>query len=198
MTIIQMHKYTSRPNATAITLDKSSIGLTTVWDTAQITATLTPSNAGNSITWSSSDTTIATVSQSWLVTCVTPWTATITATTDNWLSATCGVTQWWAPWANTICYYTFDNQNLDDSSWNNNNWTWYNWTGSFTANTWWYCANLGSSHAIQLPFTAFWTTDFTLNEWIKFNSFSKSLQGLNQRLRITPPCARSTRLLEKK
>lgn len=85
---------------------------------------------------------------------------------------------WWKPWANTICYYTFDNQNLDDSSGNNNNWSWYNGTGSFMANTWWYCANLWSSHAIQMPFNLWWLTNWTLNVWIKYNSFSKSFQWI--------------------
>ena len=87
--------------ATAISLDKSSISLTTVGQTSQITATLTPADSTSKITWSSSNTSIATVSQSWLVTCVTPWSCTITATTNNWLTATCSVT------ASTIIYYDF-------------------------------------------------------------------------------------------
>ena len=82
-----------RPNipATSISLNQSSITLTTVWQTSQLTATLTPSDSTSTVTWSSSNTSIATVSQSWLVTCVTPWSCTITATTDNWLTATCSV-----------------------------------------------------------------------------------------------------------
>ena len=87
--------------ATAISLDKSSIKLTTVGQTSQITATLTPSDSTSTITWSSSNTSIATVSQTWLVTCVTPWTATITATTDNWLSASCSIV-----WIQTTDDYT--------------------------------------------------------------------------------------------
>ena len=83
--------------ATAISLDKSSISLTTVWQTEQITATLTPADTTSKVSWSSSDTTVATVDNTWLVTCVTPWTCTITATTSNGLTATCEVTQWWLP-----------------------------------------------------------------------------------------------------
>ena len=79
--------------ATAITLNKSSISLTTVGQTSQLTATLTPSWSTSTVSWSSSNTSIATVSSSWLVTCVTPWSCTITATTNNWLTATCWVTK---------------------------------------------------------------------------------------------------------
>lgn len=81
---------------TGVTLDKSSINLTTVWDTEQLTATISPSNAEDTaVTWSSSDTTVATVSDTWLVTCITPWTATITVTTHDWgYTATCGVEEW--------------------------------------------------------------------------------------------------------
>ena len=81
------------PDPTSIALNKSSIILTTVWQTVQLTATIEPTVSDKTITWSSDDTTIATVSTSWLVTCVTPWTATITATTVNGLTATCGVRQ---------------------------------------------------------------------------------------------------------
>lgn len=83
--------------ATAISLDKSSIKFTTVGQTVQITATLTPADTTSTVTWSSSDTTVATVDNTWLVTCVTPWECTITATTSNGLTATCEVVQWWLP-----------------------------------------------------------------------------------------------------
>lgn len=85
------------PSPTSIVLDKSSISLTTIWQTEQLTATIEPTISDHSITWSSDDTTVATVSTTWLVTCVTPWDCTITATTVNWLTATCTVWQWWLP-----------------------------------------------------------------------------------------------------
>lgn len=75
--------------ATAITLDKTSISLTTAGQTEQITAILTPADSTSTVSWTSSNTSIATVSSTWLVTCVTPWNCTITATTDNGLTATC-------------------------------------------------------------------------------------------------------------
>ena len=85
--------YIGIPNPTSIVLNKSSIKLTTVWQTEQLTATIEPTVSDKTITWSSDNTTVATVSSTWLVTCVTPWTCTITATTVNGLTATCSVTQ---------------------------------------------------------------------------------------------------------
>lgn len=64
-----------------VILNSNSISLTSAWQTYQLTATANPSSI-----WSqgyrrkSSDTTIATVSNSWLVTCVTPGECTITCT----------------------------------------------------------------------------------------------------------------------
>ena len=95
------------PDPTSIVLDKISITLTTVWQTEQLTATIEPTVSDKTITWTTSDSTIATVSTTGLVTCVTPWTCTIIATTVNGLTASCGVddNQWWQPWVNTIAYY---------------------------------------------------------------------------------------------
>ena len=85
------------PFPTSIVLDKSSIRLSNIWDTVQLTATIEPTISDHSITWSSDDTTVATVSTTWLVTCVTPWTCTITATTVNGLTASCSVAEWRVP-----------------------------------------------------------------------------------------------------
>lgn len=85
------------PNPESIVLDRSYIRLSNIWDTAQLTATIEPTVSDHSITWSSDDTTVATVSTTWLVTCVTPWECTITATTVNGLTASCGVAGWWLP-----------------------------------------------------------------------------------------------------
>ncbi len=82
------------PFPTSIVLDKSSISLTTVGQTEQLTATIEPTVSDKTITWSSDDTTVATVSTTGLVTCVTPWECTITATTVNGLTATCSVSLW--------------------------------------------------------------------------------------------------------
>lgn len=106
--------YIGIPFPTSIVLDKNSINLTTIWQTEQLTATIQPTVSDKTINWTSSDTTVATVSTTWLVTCVTPWTCTITATTVNWLTASCSVSdsQWWQPTANTLWYI---NMNQTDS-----------------------------------------------------------------------------------
>lgn len=108
------------PNPTSIVLDKISISLTTIWQTEQLTATIEPTVSDHSVTWSSDDTTVATVSTGWLVTCVTPWSCTITATTVNGLTASCGVTDqwWWQPWINTVLYMPLDWDVVDYSSYN--------------------------------------------------------------------------------
>lgn len=62
-------------------------------DSFTLVPTITPSNANNkSITWSSSNNNIATVSANGVVTGISGGTATITATTNNNLYASCSVT----------------------------------------------------------------------------------------------------------
>ena len=60
--------------------------------TMTLSPTITPSNAQTTLTWSSSNTSIATVSSSGAVTGVSVGTATITVKTSNNLSASCKVT----------------------------------------------------------------------------------------------------------
>lgn len=76
-----------------ISLDRSSLTLH-VNETAQLTATVNPTNATNQgIIWSSDDVTVATVSETGLVTAKKIGTATITATSSNGgKTATCAIT----------------------------------------------------------------------------------------------------------
>ena len=66
------------PNPTGITLSAGSLNLT-IGQTANITVAVTPSNANNSVNWSTSDSSVATVNNG-VVTAVGAGTATITAT----------------------------------------------------------------------------------------------------------------------
>ena len=129
---------------TSISLDKSSISLTTVWQTEQLTATILPADARQTVTWTSSNTSIATVDNTWLVTCVTPWDATITATTVNGLTATCSVQNWnypYVPTANTVAYYPLTSvSQLQDMSWHNHTLVNKNNLVSFWTNYWVSCA----------------------------------------------------------
>ena len=62
-------------------------------ETTTVKAIITPENATlNTLTWSSSDETVITVSETGLVTAIKQGKATITATTSNGLTATCAVT----------------------------------------------------------------------------------------------------------
>jgi hypothetical protein len=116
------------PNPTSIVLDKSVISLTTVWQTEQLTATIEPTVSDKTITWSSDDTTVATVSTTGLVTCVTPWTCTVTATTVNGLTATCSVWVWRIPSAYQEVEYI-------ESSWTQKISTGYNTNSSIKIET---------------------------------------------------------------
>ena len=81
-------------SVTGVTLDEDSISLTSAAETKQLTATVAPENATDkSVTWSSSDEQVATVSDTGLVTAVADGTATITVTTtDGSFTDTCEVT----------------------------------------------------------------------------------------------------------
>lgn len=81
-----------RVSVTGISLDKSSISLI-FRETATITANVSPANATQkNVIWSSSDTSVATVSWEGVVTAVSAGTATITATAgDGCFVATCTV-----------------------------------------------------------------------------------------------------------
>lgn len=76
----------------SVSLNKSSTTIT-VGGTETLTATISPAVvANNTITWTSSDETVATVTSAGVVTGVKAGTATITATTHNDKTATCEVT----------------------------------------------------------------------------------------------------------
>ncbi len=77
---------------TGITLDKTELYVE-VGDTETLTATVSPADASDgSVTWTSSDETVATVDENGTVTGVKAGTATITATTVSGYTADCSVT----------------------------------------------------------------------------------------------------------
>lgn len=74
----------STVSVTGVTIDNCPSSDLTENDTYQLTATVSPSNATNqSVNWSSSNTSVATVNSSGLVTAVSAGTATITVTTND-------------------------------------------------------------------------------------------------------------------
>lgn len=79
-------------DVTSISLSSTSVTLTPN-STKQLTCTILPSDATNkTITWSTSNSTVATVSTSGLVTAKANGTATITAKSANGKTATCSIT----------------------------------------------------------------------------------------------------------
>ncbi len=79
------------PTPTNVTLNKTSVDLG-YSRTTQLTATITPSNADQSVTWTTNNSNVATVSSSGLVTAKSvTGDAVITATSVNGLTATCSV-----------------------------------------------------------------------------------------------------------
>ncbi len=77
-------------NVTSIRLNRTSVSLS-AGDIIELTATVSPDNATNkTVTWISSNTSIATVTDS-KVTAVNIGSATITAKSNNGLSATCHI-----------------------------------------------------------------------------------------------------------
>jgi hypothetical protein len=78
---------------TGVTLDKNEVTLTATETSVTLTPTFEPENATNTVTWASSDETVATVAKG-VVTAVAPGTTTITVTStlDENVKASCEVT----------------------------------------------------------------------------------------------------------
>jgi uncharacterized repeat protein (TIGR02543 family) len=75
----------------SVSLDTGGADLN-VGETRQLTATVTPSDTGSSVSWTSSDTSVATVDSNGLVTAVATGTASITATCgDNCVAGSCSI-----------------------------------------------------------------------------------------------------------
>lgn len=86
-------------HTTGVSLDEHSIELE-AWNTIQLTATVTPSDTSYpEVTWYSTNTSVATVSNSWLVTYVWDGECTITVTTiDWWYTDSCSVSAYSFQW----------------------------------------------------------------------------------------------------
>jgi len=98
---------------TWVSLNKNSIELWEQWETSQLVATVTPNDAYNkNIIWTSSNTSVATVDNNWLVTSVGEWNATITVTTEDWwFTDTCSVSCVYVQPVSQVFTYTWADQN---------------------------------------------------------------------------------------
>lgn len=102
--------------ATSISLNKSALSFTTIGATQTLVATVMPSDSTDTVTWSSSDTSVVTVNNG-VVTTVAYGSATITATAGN-VSATCSVVVAQATLTSISAVYTqsgtvYDTDSLD-------------------------------------------------------------------------------------
>lgn len=125
---------------TWVSLNKNSLEFSEAWETSQLTATINPSNASNkNIIWSSSDSSIATVDSSWLVTSVEEGNCTITATTEDWwYTASCSVTNSYKKPVSVTFSYTWADQSYTipyTQCYKLEAW----WAGSYDA-AWWYAS----------------------------------------------------------
>lgn len=77
---------------TSLTLSVSSLNLTVGAQSAKITVTATPSGASNKVTWTTSNSSVATVSSTGIVTAVSEGTAQITATSTRNSSVSASLT----------------------------------------------------------------------------------------------------------
>ena len=103
----------AKVSVTGVSLNKTSMSMTE-GDTQTLTATITPSNATDkSVTWTSNNTSVATVSSSGVVTAKAAGTATITVmTNDGGRTAFCTVTVEGLPQGNSVIYYTSTDDNI--------------------------------------------------------------------------------------
>ena len=104
------------------------------WKPQQLIATALPELTNYpEVTWSSSDDSIATVDNNWLVTYVSEWNCIITCTTvDWWYTDTCSIT---AKVPSFDFYYDFRWWSLAwfQAAW----WTWIYTDWSYTIDSWW-------------------------------------------------------------
>ena len=101
---------------TAVRLNRTSLVMANIGSTSQLIATTVP--AGGTVTWASSDTSVATVDDSGLVTSVALGSCTITATAGR-ITATCAVSVVEATLVSIDAVYTqsgtvYDTADLDD------------------------------------------------------------------------------------
>ena len=79
--------------ATSISLSEIQVSINKAQPIKTLTATVLPENTTDkTVTWSSSDTSVATVDENGIITAVSTGTTTVTAATENRLTATCDVT----------------------------------------------------------------------------------------------------------
>ena len=156
----------------SITLDYTTILFNNAWDTQQITATVLPDNASDkTLIWTSDDTSVATVDQTGLVTCVTPGSCTITCTAKLWwVSETCSIIQ--------VVPVTMDRTSYNDwwESYSTKTFT------LFTAPSTWYYKITWQFYSTWS--SGWWNANHSLSWWTKISWVSSWYVERNQTLNV--------------
>lgn len=126
-------------HTTWVSLNKNSATLSS-WDTVQLVATVTPADTSYpQVNWTTNNSSVATVSNNWLVSFVWVWTCTITVTTvDWWYTSTCSITCEDVKPVNQSFSYTWADQSYTipyTQCYKLEAW----WAGSYDA-AWWYAS----------------------------------------------------------
>jgi uncharacterized protein YjdB len=184
--------YNSQPTTVPVTGVTVSPTSATVSTTLQLTATVAPSNATNqTVSWTSSNTGVATVSGTGLVTAVSSGTSTITVTTqDGNKTATCAVTvpatggTYYAimnRWKGTYLYDAGANVGYGATIANNN----YKWQKVAVDATYFYLKNLGTGEYMHIEnqtgsvqcaagntawWSQQWSQDYIDGTWVRFRN----------------------------
>ena len=141
-----------------VTLSETDITMSP-WETFQLEAIIAPEDATNkNVEWSSSNTSVATVSSTWLVTCIADWECIITATTvDWWFTATCNLATWYSINENTLSYFPFEEDFADKK-----------WVRTLTVNDcvideW--SAKINSQSSYMTLSSTIWWSQLTISVW---------------------------------
>lgn len=183
--------YDTKPTLVAVTGVTVSPTSATVAEGAQtqLTATVSPSNANDpSVTWTSSNTAVATVSATGIVRGVAAGTATITVkTNDGNKTATCAITvpaTYYAllnRWKGTYLFDAGANVGYGASIANNN----YKWSKVNIDGTFFYLKNLGTGEYMHIEnqtgyvqcdagnstwWSEMWSQDYIDGTWVRFRN----------------------------
>lgn len=141
-----------------ITLSETDITMSP-WETFQLEAIIAPEDATNkNVGWSSSNTSVATVSSTWLVTCIADWECIITVTTvDWWFTASCNLATWYSINENTLSYFPFEEDFADKK-----------WVRTLTVNDcvideW--SAKINSQSSYMTLSSTIWWSQLTISVW---------------------------------
>lgn len=186
-------------HVTWVTLNESELSLS-AWDTFQLEAVITPSNATNkNVTRRSTDTSIATVDSNWLVTCIDDWECQIIVTTVDWrYTASCDVIPWFPKeyqqvewiqsWSNQYIdtwYYPTNNTKVEfkisnwtetwshQIFWEDVNWSSWDWGFSIVTDAYHFNGPVSCSH---------WMNNWWVHEW----EFSQQWLYVDWVLKATP------------